>query len=172
MYVNLSCKAWSFARNSNMKNCPKWPDLSSDRRFLHVTYMLCSVVQEAQNFQAHVFSKPRHRHPPSRNGPAKNSAGPAWPSPHPSWTFPLLPTQMDCGHFCSLWLVAQKNKPLTMLSFTVQSIGHRPLHSLTILDDDNRMAAQHLPRDLVRSICGLEELAHTMKKKHFHLWKE
>jgi len=38
-----------------------------------------------------------------------------------------------------------------MLSFTVQSIGHRPLHGLTILGDDNRMAAQHLPRDLVRS---------------------
>jgi len=34
------------------------------------------------------------------------------------------------------------------------------------------MAPQHLPRDLVRSISGLEELAHTMKNKHFHLWKE
>ena len=45
--------------------------------------------------------------------------------------------------FCVLWLVAQKNRPLTMLSFTVQSIGHWPLHSLTILDDDNRMVVQH-----------------------------
>jgi len=34
------------------------------------------------------------------------------------------------------------------------------------------MAAQHLSRDLVRPISGLEELAHTMLKKHFHLWKE
>jgi len=33
MYVNASCKAWSFARNSNMTNCSKWPNLSSDRRF-------------------------------------------------------------------------------------------------------------------------------------------
>jgi len=171
MNVNVSCKAWSFAHNSNMTNCPNWPNLSSDRRFC-ITYLLCSVLQEAQNFHAHVLPTPRHRHPPSWNGPAKNSAVPAWSPPHPSLTFPILPTQMDYGHLCSLWLVAQKNRPLTMLSFTVQSIGHRPLHSLTILDDDNRITAQHLPRDLMRSISGLEEMAHTMKKKHFHLWKE
>jgi len=60
-----------------------------------------------------------------------------------------------------------------MLSFTVQSIGHRPLHSLTILDDENRMAgAQHLPQDVVRASSGSEELAHRMKKKHFHHWKD
>jgi len=33
MYVNVSCKASSFAHNSNMTNYPKWPNLSSDRRF-------------------------------------------------------------------------------------------------------------------------------------------
>jgi len=33
MYVNVLCKAWSFACNSNMTNCPKWSNLSSDRRF-------------------------------------------------------------------------------------------------------------------------------------------
>jgi len=45
---------------------------------------------------------------------------------------------------------------------------HRPphrVHGMTVLDDEtDRMAAEHLPRDLVRPSSGLKELAQTMKK--------
>ena len=154
-----------------MTNCPKWPNLSSDRRFC--MSRICFAVF-CRKLRISTLSYCRHldigTHPLGMA--LLRTARFRLPPPHPSRTFLILPTQMDYGPFCSLWLMAQKTRPLTMLSFTVQSIGHRPLHSLTILDDDNRIAAQHLPRDLVRSISGLEELAHTMKKKHFHLWKE
>ena len=155
MYVNVSCKAWSFARNSNMTNCPKWPNLSSDRRF----YMsrICFAVF-CRKLRISTLTYCRHldigTHPP---GMALLKTA----------RFRLDRLHIRLGRFRSClhkwimapsaaWLlVAQKNRSLTMLSFTVQSIGHRPLHTLTILDGDNRMAAQHLPRDLVRSISGL-----------------
>jgi len=62
--------------------------------------------------------------------------------------------------------VAQKNKPSTMLSSNIQSID------LLLIDfpawgswtmRHNRMAAQHLPRDLVRPSCGQQQLAQKTK---------
>jgi len=100
MYVKVSCKAWSFARNSNITNCPKWPNLSPDRRFCIPRNCFAVFCRKLR-----ISTLTYYRHPPSRNGPAKNSASPAWPPPHPSRTFPLLPTQMEyCpSAACDLW---------------------------------------------------------------------
>jgi len=55
--------------------------------------------------------------------PTKNRVGPAWPPPHRCRTFPLLLTQIKVWPLLRVVSVAQKNRPLTMLSFTVQSIA-------------------------------------------------
>ena len=60
----------------------------------------CGVVGE--HFETPHFH-PQHRHRFSWNGPAKNSVGPAYPSPHRYQTFPLLHTQMGYGPFCGSW---------------------------------------------------------------------
>ena len=83
--------------------------------------------------------------------------GPTQPPPHRCRTFPLLLVHLGYSLLCGL-SVAQKNKPSTMLPSNVQSID-LPMACAAWPDGsgrwDNRMAAQHLPRDLVRPSSGL-----------------
>jgi len=64
------------------------------------------------------------------------------------WTFPLLLVQMGYALLCGLW-VWHRTRPCC------PSVSNPPASSRTARPDgsgqwDNRMAAQHLPRDLVR----------------------
>jgi len=99
----------------------------------------------------------RHRYPPPQNEPPKKSLGPAQPSPHRCRTFPLLLVQMGYGHLCGLWMWRRKtsrrpccppmSNPSTSISpWTAWPDGYRRL--------DNRMAAQHLARNLARPSRG------------------
>jgi len=77
--------------------------------------------------------------------------------------FPLLLVQK--GYACSAACECDAEKQ-TVYHVVLQCPIHRPphgLHGLAVLDDENRMAVQHLPRDLVRPSSGYEELA---QKKH------
>jgi len=67
--------------------------------------MECRVIGE--HYETPYFH-PRHRHPSSRNGPAMNSVDPAFTN--------------GVWFFLRLVGVAQKNRPLAILSSNVQSI--------------------------------------------------
>jgi len=112
---------------------------------------------------------PRHRHPHPRNDPPKNSLGSTKPPPHWYRTFPLLHVQMGYGFFCGLWVWSRgtnrrpccppMSNPSTS-SWTARSDGSGRW--------DNRMAAQHLPRDLVRPSSGLKNSLKRRRKCTTH----
>jgi len=112
------------------------------------------------------YFHPRHRYPHSRNDPPKNSMDPAWPPPHRCRAFPLLFVQMGYGLLCGLWVWRRRTNrrpcclpvinPSTSSSWTARPDGSGRWN--------NRMAGQHLPRDLVRPISGQQQLAETTKK--------
>jgi len=90
-----------------------------------------------------------------RNDPPKKSLGPAQPPPHRCRTFPLLLVQMGYGLLCGLWMWRRRTNrrpccpPMSNPSasfWTAQPGGSGRW--------DNRMAAQHLPRDLMRPSSG------------------
>ena len=92
---------------------------------------------------------PRHRHP-SPEWPSQEKSG---SPPHWCRTFPLLLAQMGYDLLCGLWRKRTIRRPccLTMSNPSTSSWTARP-------DGcgrwDNQMAAQHLPRDLVRPNSG------------------
>jgi len=75
-------------------------------------------------------------------------------------TFPLLFVQVGCGFLCGLWV--WRRRPDCWPSCL--SLSNPSTSSWTARPDgserwDNRIAAQHLPRDLVRSSSWFGELA-------------
>jgi len=89
---------------------------------------------------------PRNRHPLSWNGPVTNSVGLAQLTPHQCQTFTILTYTNGVWPLLQLVNVAQKNTPLTMLFFTVQSIDLPSAWCDGSGWQDNQMVAQHLPR--------------------------
>jgi len=97
----------------------------------------------------------RHWYPPSRNDPPKKSLGPVQPPLHRCRTFPLLLVQMGYGLLCGLWVWRRRTNrrpccpPMSNPStspWTARPDGSRRW--------DNRVAAQHLPRNLARPSSG------------------
>jgi len=93
----------------------------------------------------------RHRYPSSRKDHHKKSLGPSQPPPHRCRTFPLLFVQLAYGLLCGLWVWCRRTNrrpccpPMSNPStspWTAQPDGSGRW--------DNRMAAQHLPRNLAR----------------------
>ena len=88
------------------------------------------------------------------------------------WTAWILHSQMGYGSFCGLWVWHRRTD-----HWPYCPPMSNPSNSWwTGWPDgsgwwDNRMAAQHLPRDLVRPSSGLKELVHTMKKFDDWLWQ-
>ena len=89
------------------------------------------------------------------NDPPKKSLGLAWSPPHRCWTFLLLLVQMGHG-LCCLWVWRRRTnrQPCCPPIFNLST------SPWTTWPDgsgrwDNWMAAQHLPRDLVRPSSGL-----------------
>jgi len=79
--------------------------------------------------------------------------------------FPLLLAPMWYGLLCGLWMWRRRTSCQScsppMSNPSTSSWTARPGGSGRW---DNRMAAQHLPRDLVRPSSGQQKLAQTMKK--------
>ena len=97
----------------------------------------------------------QHRHPPSRYDLPKKSLGLAQPPSHQCRTFPFLLVQMGYGLLCGLWMWRRRTnrRPCCprMSNPSISSWTARPYGSGRW---DNRMAAQHLPRNLARPSCG------------------
>ena len=89
------------------------------------------------------------RHPPAWNDPSKKSLGLAWPPPHRCLAFPLLLAQMRCGFLCSLWVWRRTNRRPCCPPMSYTSTSPWTAWPDGSGGRDNRMAAQHLPRDLV-----------------------
>jgi len=120
--------------------------------------MKCGVVGE--HYETPYFH-PRHRYSPSRNGPAKNSMGPAQPLPHRCRTFSLLPTQMGMTPSAACECAAEQ----TVHHVVLQCPIHRPPHGLTVLDGETiEGCSTPTPRSM-RPRSGLKELAQTMTKE-------
>ena len=107
----------------------------------------------------------RHRCPLSRNDPPKKSLGPAQPLPHRCRTFPLLLVQMGYGLLCGLWVWRRRTNrrpcrpPMSNPSTSPWTAGPDGSGRW-----DNRMAAQHLPRNLVRPSRGWKNSLKRSKK--------
>ena len=96
-----------------------------------------------------------HRHLPPE-WPSQEESGSSLTASARCWTFPLLLVQMEYGLLCGLWVWRRRtncqpccppmSNPSTSLWTTWPDGSGRW---------DNRMAAQHLPRDLVRPSSGL-----------------
>ena len=105
--------------------------------------------------QDSTFSSPTLAPTPISNDLTKKSLGSAQPPPHLCRMFPLLLVQM--GYMASSAACECGAEEQTVDHVVLQCPIHRPphgLHGLTVLDDENRMAAQHLPRGLVRPSSG------------------
>jgi len=86
--------------------------------------------------------------------------------PHRCRTFPLLLVQMGYGFLCGLWVWRRR----TNRRPCCPPMSYPSTSSWTARPDgaerwDNRMAAQHLPRDLVRPSSGQQQLTQTTKKR-------
>jgi len=104
-----------------------------------------------------LYFHPQHPHPPSRNDSPKNSVDPAYPPAHRCRTLLLLLAQMKFGLLRGLWVWLRR----TNRRPCCPPMSNPPISSWTARPDgsgrwDNRMAAQHLPRDLVRPSSGLK----------------
>jgi len=109
-----------------------------------------------QLYEAPYFH-PRHRLPPSRNDPPKKSLSPAQPTPHRCRTFLLLFVKMWYGLLCSLWVWCRR----TNRRPCCPPLSNPSTSPWTAWPDgsgrwDNRVAAQHLPRDLLRPSSGVK----------------
>ena len=90
----------------------------------------------------------------------------------PGRTLPLLLVQMRYGFLWSMWVWRRR----TYRRPCCPPLSNPPTSSWTVRPDgsrrwDNRMAAQHMPRDLVRPSSGQQKLAQTTKKVFFSLLK-
>ena len=129
-----------------------WPSSADTRRlksrhpFVHAAHLISS--SDNNNIRAAQWADHQWN--------AEWADKPAWQPPHRCRTFPLLPVQMGYGFLCGLWVWRRRtnrrpcsppmSNPSTSL-WTAWPDGSGRW--------DNRMAAQHLPRDLVRPSSGL-----------------
>ena len=80
-------------------------------------------------------------------------------------TFPLLLVQMGYGLLCGLWVWRRRtNRGPCRPPMSNPSTSWWTARPESSGQWDNRMAAQHLPRDLARPSIGYEELAQKKKK--------
>ena len=103
---------------------------------------------------ARLHFHPRHR-PTPRNDPPQKSLGPAQPPLLQCWTFRLLLVQTGYGLLCVLWVWRRR----TNRRPCCPPVSNPSTSPWTAWPDgagrrDNWMAAQHLPRDLVRPSSG------------------
>ena len=107
----------------------------------------------------------RHRHPP--NDPPKKSLGQAQPPPHRCRTFSLLLLQMRYGLLWGLWVWRRRTNRRPCCS----PMSNPSTSPWTVWPNgsgrwNNRMAAQHLPRDLVRPSSGLNNSLKRRRRLH------
>ena len=116
--------------------------------------------------QDSAFSSPTQA-PTPRNDPPKKSLGPAQPPPQRCRTFPLLLVQMGYVFLCGLWVRRRgTNRRLCCPSMSNPSTSPRTSWPDSAGRRDNWIAAQHLPRDLVRPSSGFNNSLKRKKKEH------
>jgi len=121
--------------------------LKSRHPFIHVAQHLISFSDNNNISAAHWVDHQWN---------AEWADNPAWPPPHRCWTFPLLLVQMGHGFLCGLWVRHRRTNKRPCCP----RMSNPSTSPWTTWPDgsgrwDNRMASEHLPRDLVRPSSGL-----------------
>jgi len=137
------------------------------KRFLGTSFyvLLNEFISIAQEHCETPYFQPRHRYLPFWNEPAKNSTGLA--SPYRCRTFRFLLTQIGYGLLCGFWVWRRRTRGCPCCPIYCLPLSNTSTSPWTAWHDgsgwwENRLAGEHLPRDLVRPSSGLKELAQTM----------
>ena len=171
LHPELTCTSSGNARQLKSRH-PFVPRRKTTYQFIWRLQHACGTVDRS-TMEGGVIGKdyetpylcPWHRHPPSWNSSAKKSVVPAYPPQHWCRTFPLLLSQIGYMAHSAVWECGAENRLWPCCS-SLSSPSTFPWSTCRDCAGqwDNRMTAQHLPRDQVRPNSGLKELTQTMKK--------